>query len=130
MTLTADDSRPAAGRPRFSASEGVLLGSECAACSTRSWPGRSLCHHCGSPDVAAVPLGSEGVLTTFTTVHVSRPGLAAPYVLGQLRLDDGTRLFAHVRRLAEDAATPIRVRLVFSADEQSIPPFWFEPVPS
>ncbi|MBS1881886.1 MAG: OB-fold domain-containing protein [Actinobacteria bacterium] len=114
-------------RPRYDATAGVLIGSECADCGLRSWPGRGICNRCGSPRLEQVALAPAGSLQTYTTVHVARPGLAAPYLLGQVRLDDGVRVHAHLRGLAADAHVPLRVRLAFAADLETVPPFHFEP---
>lgn len=114
-------------RPRWSTAERTLFGSRCRDCDTRSWPGRAICHRCGSARLEDIPLADAGTLQTYTTVHVQRPGLEVPYILGQVLLDDGVRLYAHVRGLADDARVPLRVRVCFAPDEAALPIFWFEP---
>jgi uncharacterized OB-fold protein len=69
-----------------------------------------------------------GTLITFTTVWVPRPGLPSPYVLGQVDLDDGVRLFARGEGDLKDLRVPARVRLVVTADPEATPLFWFERV--
>jgi uncharacterized OB-fold protein len=116
----------ASGRPRFSRQRGELIGSECRSCGQRSWPGRSVCQRCRSADVTPASLATQGRVLTYSTVWVPRPGLEAPYVLGQVLLDDGVRLFAHLRQRGEPATDP-SVHMVFAQDERTVPPFWFEP---
>lgn len=69
----------------------------------------------------------RGTLITHTEVWTPRPGLSVPYRLGQVWLDDGPAIFCHVRELAPGRPVPLPVRLVLSADEVAVPPFWFEP---
>ena len=127
MELTAALAQPnVPDRPRFRRDDEVLVGSLCASCSMRLWPARAVCPACRSARTGPTELATAGRLITFSTVWVSRPGLDAPYVLAQVELDDGVRLFAHVRGLADPQAGD-RVRLVFGLDDDDIPPFWFEP---
>jgi hypothetical protein len=127
MELTAALEQPNVGdRPRFKRDTGVLVGSLCGSCGRRFWPARAVCPACQSAQVGPVELAAAGRLITFSTVWVARPGLDAPYVLGQVELDDGVRLFAHVRELPEPSAGD-RVRLVFGTDDSDVPPFWLEP---
>jgi uncharacterized protein len=114
-----------AERPRIDRAAGVLVGSECRPCGTRSWPGRAVCQRCGSADLTDVKLARGGVLTTYTTVRVARPPLDAPYVLGHVTLDDGVILYAHVRDLADGAAAGGRVSVAVSALQGDVPAFWF-----
>ena len=74
-----------------------------------------------------VAFAREGELLTFSTVRVPRPGIEAPYTLGQVRLDDGPTLFTHIRNLPEAASVPLRVRLVLG-EPGATPSFWFCPL--
>jgi uncharacterized protein len=111
-------------RPRVSRDEGCLMGSRCLDCQTVSWPGRAVCHRCGSALIADVPLPAEGTLVASTVVHVPRPGLPAPYVLGQIELEDGLRIYALVRDVPEGFRSG-PVRLVVPQEPDAIPIFWF-----
>lgn len=71
---------------------------------------------------------SHGTLVSYTTVWVDRPGIKAPYRLGQVKLGDGPMVFAHVRCLGDDARVPLAVRLVVAPDENALPRFWVEPL--
>lgn len=129
MDLSATLDRELTGhRPRADWDTGRLSGTRCAACRAASWPARSVCYRCGSPDVTAVQFEATGSLLTYTSVWVPRPGLQTPYMLGQVHLDDGPVVFAHVRNLPEGATVPCRVTLQLAPDPGSTPWYWFEPV--
>jgi uncharacterized OB-fold protein len=72
-------------------------------------------------------LSEKGSLVTYTTVWVARSGITPPYTVGQVDLDDGVRIFAHVRGIGAEARVPMVVRLVLSSDPLAVPAFWFEP---
>ena len=114
-------------RPRYRTDAREVIGSECQDCHVRSWPGRAICHRCGSPCVEDVVLAGRGTVQTYTVVHVARPGLDVPYVLGLVILDDNVRLYAHLRNMPPDVRLPCPVSVNFAADRHAVPPFWFEP---
>jgi uncharacterized protein len=115
-----------ASRRRADADSARLVGTRCADCRAPSWPGRSVCHQCGSSHVREEVFSRSGLLVTHTTVHVPRAGLDAPYMLGQVALDnDGPLVFAQIRGLSSDAAVPCPVRSVLATPGSS-PWYWFE----
>jgi uncharacterized protein len=118
---------PCTARQRFDEAAGLLVGSCCTNCGTRSWPSRVICARCGSDRLDQSTLPAVGTLQTCTSVWVSRPGLPVPYMLGQIDLGAGAVVFGHLRGLAADASLPTAVRIRLSADATSIPRFWFEP---
>jgi uncharacterized OB-fold protein len=124
---SALDVIPFPQRRRIDREAGRLVGSQCGSCGSVSWPGRPVCHRCGEADAKPKLLSDEGLLITCTTVWVPRPGLPTPYVLGQVDLTDGVRVFAHGSVMAADRAMPLPVRLVVRADPDLVPPFVFEP---
>lgn len=128
MTLSkALDAPGTRSRLRFDALAQALVGSRCGACSTASWPARAICHLCGSPEVAQVPLAGGGELQTRTTVWVARPGIEAPYTLCMVQLDDGVKVFGQLREEGAEVAVGGRVRVrVPQADGDEQLPFWFE----
>jgi hypothetical protein len=128
MELTAAaGATPFLQRTRFDPEAGVLVGSLCSQCGARSWPARAACARCGSVDVAEAPLPRQGSLISYTIVWMSRPGVDAPYVLGQADFGDGASVFAHVRGLDGDVRVPTPVHAVISADESTVPRFWLTP---
>lgn len=128
MDLTpALEAPPTGERRRLDRERKVLIGSLCRSCGMGAWPARAICHRCGSAEITFDhSLAEEGTLLTFTTVWVPRPGLEPPYVLGQIELDHGVEVFAHVRGLSEEAVTPLPVVLAVG-QPGDVPEFWFEP---
>ena len=134
VTVTTADLTPALEapswneRPRADRERGVLMGTRCRECAAPSWPSRSVCHRCGSPELGVVAFEPTGTLLTFTTVHIPRPDLETPYTLGQVRIDsDGPVVFGHLRSLGADAKVPCPVRLALDPDPNVTPWYWFEP---
>lgn len=125
--MAAVDASSTLERPRIDFEAAELRGSRCRHCGAAAWPGRAVCPHCGAAEMDEVSFAGHGILKTFTTVWVPRPNLPAPYVLGQVDLSDGVRVFAHGRGRFDDLRVPCPVRLVVSTDADSEPPFWFEP---
>lgn len=118
--------RPTGERPRLDRDKGVLIGSRCSKCGTHSWPATALCRRCGSGELEEAPLGPHGTLVTYSRVWVERSGFEPGYVLGQIDLNGGVRVFAHIRGLPELVKVPTPVRLVVG-DQDMVPAFWFEP---
>jgi uncharacterized OB-fold protein len=128
MALTQSETAPGTqARPRIDRDAGLLVGSRCLDCGTRSWPARAVCSACGRDRLALEPLPRTASLTSYTTVWVPRPSLTVPYVLGQIEFGGGASVFAHVRQLPEGARVPLPVTVVLSPDPDHPPSFWFEP---
>lgn len=127
MTLSKALGAPGTrSRVRFDAAGQALVGSRCETCRTASWPARAICHACGSAEVEQAPLARAGELQTRTTVWIARPGIPAPYTLCMVQLDDGVKVFGHLRE--EDGAVAVggRVRIhVPAAGGGAQLPFWF-----
>lgn len=127
MDLTAAlEVTPTGERQRVDVDRGTLVGGRCANCGLASWPLRSICQGCGQAAIGETDFARRGTLLTHTTVYVPRPGLQTPYVLAQVQIDDGPRVFGHLRGELEDVHVPCDVRLVVGDDSGSVPPFWFE----
>jgi uncharacterized OB-fold protein len=120
------DALPFPQRARYDRDTGRLVGSRCGHCGSVSWPARPICQRCGAAEAATIQLSDEGTLITFTTVWVPRPGLPTPYVLGQVDLVDGVRVFAHGQGLTGEHHVPLPVRLVLR-EPGAVPPFVFQP---
>ncbi|HTK64053.1 MAG TPA: OB-fold domain-containing protein [Pseudonocardia sp.] len=62
----------------------------CSACGVRSLQPTLVCGNCGSRAFQQEESRSaEGVVTSFTVVHMAPPGIAVPFVSVVVRLDDG-----------------------------------------
>jgi uncharacterized OB-fold protein len=122
------DAAPLAERRKLDRAARKLIGTRCRQCLAVSWPGRAVCNRCGSPDTAELVLSDRGSLITCTTVWVARPGLAPPYTLAQVDLENGVRVFAHARRIDAAMSVPMPVHMVVNPDSDAVPAFWFEPL--
>ncbi|PZG56994.1 hypothetical protein C1I98_00390 [Spongiactinospora gelatinilytica] len=116
------DRAPTGERPRFDLAAGALVGGRCADCGATAWPARAVCHRCGGADVRLGTFARAGTLVSCTLVMVPRPGLEAPYMLGQVRLDDGPVVFGQIIGLDDAEAVPCPVTVQVSADR-----YWFTP---
>jgi uncharacterized OB-fold protein len=114
-------------RRRIDRERACLIGSRCAHCDMTSWPQRAVCPRCGAAPLRESAFGPTGTLLSHTTVWVPRPGIAPPYTLGQVHVEDGPVVFTHVRGLQEGVSVPLPVRMRVAEDPAAVPPFWFEP---
>ncbi len=71
-----------------------LEGAKCASCGNVMFPPRMKCPKCGGDSIQKYKLPEKGKLMTFTIVRSPPKGFEkmAPYVLGMVKLDDGTIL--------------------------------------
>jgi uncharacterized OB-fold protein len=91
-----------------------LEGARCS-CGTVSFPPRQLCLECGrSGETTPIPLPRTGEIYTSVKVHVPIPGIAGPYSLAIVALDDSpVRVLAQVADVgAREPAIGERGRLV------------------
>lgn len=69
----------------------VLFASRCAACARVSFPRQSFgCEACGGQELTEVEIAARGVLLSFALVrkHMGAD-IAAPFAIGEIRLEDG-----------------------------------------
>ena len=101
--------------PRVDAESGRLRGSRCTGCGQVVFPHALACYRCRGLELEAVDLPDEGVLATFTTVHVSS-SREVPYTVGYVDLPGDIRILAPIRPVPSDLACDVRVRRVTDAD--------------
>lgn len=99
----------------------LLAGSECTACGTRMAGAREVCSTCTSQALETVGLGPDGVLYSFTTIHVS-PTSANPYTLGYVDLAQGARVLAPLEGPLDTLSCGQPVRLVVDGDRWAFGP--------
>ena len=91
----------------YQASDGapLLAGCRCAACGHAGFPYQSFgCEKCGSADLAPAQLRARGALVSFAYVHRhAGKDIAAPFAIGEIRLDDGPLIRC---TLSRDARAP------------------------
>ncbi len=102
-------------------SQELLAGTVCTACGTCMVGRREVCSTCISKDLRTVGLGPDGVLYSFTTVHVS-PASDEPYTLGYVDLAQGARVLASLEGPAEALRCEQPVRLVIDGDRWAFRP--------
>jgi uncharacterized OB-fold protein len=100
----------------------VLLGSRCRDCGELAFPERFVCARCTGDQLEVVPLGGEGSLYSYTTIHVSS-SRSTPYTLGYVDLPAGPRLLATIEAAPDALRTDLPVSLGVGDDGQ----WWFQP---
>jgi uncharacterized OB-fold protein len=103
--------------PAYARAFEAKIGLEAAKCScgTVSFPPRQLCLECGrSDDTTPIALPRTGEIYTSVKIHVPIPGIAGPYSLAIVALDDSpVRVLAQVADVgAREPAIGERGRLV------------------
>jgi len=75
-----------------------LVGSKCRGCGRTWFPPRRCCPICYSRDLELIELPTEGVLEEFTIIRTPPSGFDyyTPYVVGIVKLRDGTRVLTQV----------------------------------
>jgi uncharacterized OB-fold protein len=90
-----------------------LVAYECASCGARFFDRRNACAKCFGTEFARVPIGTEGVLRTFTIVAYAAPGIPVPFVSGVIDCD-GTSVRGNIINTEADPEhvhTGMKVRL-------------------
>ncbi|MFH0848180.1 MAG: Zn-ribbon domain-containing OB-fold protein [archaeon] len=96
-------------------SEGKLMASACKVCNRLWIPPRQLCPSCMSSDLSWTQLSGTGELLSFTEVQVGPPAFQSqvPYIIGIVRLSEGTTLSGLIRETTADKLTvgmPLKVQ--------------------
>ena len=68
----------------------VINASECKKCERRIVPPRNSCPYCDSNETISVELGSNGIVLSYTILHMPPEGFEPPVVLGLVELERGT----------------------------------------
>lgn len=71
----------------------------CTSCAYPVSSARRRCPACGG-NLCEATFGPNGQVWSSTVVHVSVPGQASPYGLAYVDLEDGPRILAHFRPVA------------------------------
>jgi len=89
-------------------------GTMCKKCGARYFPPRKICPKCGSRDLEEYPLPEKGKVLSWTVVRYPPDMFSdfAPYVLGLIELDDGTRIVAQIADVSiDEVKVGMRVRM-------------------
>jgi uncharacterized OB-fold protein len=79
--------------------EGKVMAAKCNKCGAMFLPPRPACTKCFSKDLQWMQLSSNGVLLTYTVIHVAPKQFEAeaPYPVGIVKLDKGLQLLGRIR---------------------------------
>jgi len=81
---------------------------KCSDCGAKTLPAGFLCFQCGGSQISPQPVSGEGVLYSFTQIHVS-PRFPTPYSVGYVDLDEGLRVLGHLNIPIRDLSCNMRV---------------------
>ncbi len=93
-----------------------LEAAKCKGCGRISFPPRSKCPKCGSSESEEAKLPEHGVVKTFTVIRVAPSQFTeqAPYAVGIVELDGGTKITAQIVDCPlEDIKIGQKVRIEF-----------------
>lgn len=96
-----------AGSPR-------LMAGHCEDCGVSAFPAPAQCPRCLNSPLPQRALPTEGVLYSYSVVHIGPPGWPAPYTVGYVDLPGDVRVFGHVAEVDETLLHPdlaVRLRL-------------------
>ena len=107
--------------------EGKLMGARCKSCERLLVPPRPVCPDCYGSDMEWVELKGEGVVESYTIIHIAPPQFAqeAPYVVALVRLDEGVRLPGRLVGVKqEELKVGMRVKVGFVGPSTDAWPAW------
>ena len=84
---------------------GKLLGLKCLHCGAYTIPPKIVCIECNSPEMNIVEMRGTGTLRTFTVIRVVPEGFKAPYIVGELELEEGPWLMGNIINIDPDRVT-------------------------
>lgn len=111
----------------------VLIGGCCNACGAALFPFAAVCPHCMSEDMRREPMPRQGKLYSFTRVHVGPKTWEKPFAVGYVDLENGVRVFSHLRGEAFEIDAPVELAVAnigMSAEGVPISTFVFQPARS
>jgi uncharacterized protein len=73
------------------------MGGRCPGCGRIAFPAPRICTGCRGERVEPLELSGRGRLYSYTVIHAPPPGWTAPYAVGYVDLEEGPRVFAHLR---------------------------------
>ena len=116
--------------------EGRIMGQRCPACASVYVPPRGSCSRCGIPTEEEVQVSDQGVIESFTIVHIPIPGnpIKPPFIAANILLDGTDMACLHLvsEMPTEKVHVGMRVQAVWRPREEWDYTFeniaWFKPV--
>ena len=71
-----------------------LKGYRCKRCGQLDFPKLNPCPNCWGEEFEMVPLSRQGILYSFSDIHIGQPGMNTPYITGYIDLPEKIRIFA------------------------------------
>jgi uncharacterized OB-fold protein len=96
----------------------ALRVSRCDACQRAVFPPAEVCPFCAAGPCTGFPLSGQGVLYSFTRVHVAPAHWQTPYLVGYADFENDVRVFAKLDPEVDWAfGAPVRLRVQALADD-------------
>jgi len=73
-----------------------LVGQVCEKCQKALFPKTGVCPGCRSTNLKDCVMPTEGILYSWSVVHVAPKPWPTPYVIGYVDLPNGVRVFSHI----------------------------------
>lgn len=116
--------------------EGRIMGQRCPACASVYVPPRGSCSRCGIPTEEEVHVSDQGVIESFTIVHIPIPGnpIKPPFIAANILLDGTDMACLHLVSEIPTGKVHVgmRVQAVWKPREEWDYTFeniaWFKPV--
>lgn len=116
--------------------EGRIMGQRCPACASVYVPPRGSCSRCGIPTEEEVQVSDQGVIESFTIVHIPIPGnpIKPPFIAANILLDGTDMACLHLVNEVPTGKVHVgmRVQAVWKPREEWDYTFeniaWFKPV--
>lgn len=108
--------------------EGVLLIQRCRDCENRYFPPRPFCPRCSSRRVEPFAASGRASLLSYAISARPAPGLAAPYSIAIVELEEGPRMMTNVVNCPQTPESlvldmPLQVVFERQSDEITLPLF-------
>ncbi|MBU3554121.1 Zn-ribbon domain-containing OB-fold protein [Polynucleobacter sp. UB-Piko-W3] len=108
------------------AQENQLLLKYCNSCKEAHYYPRTICPHCGSDDTTWVKSDGLGEIYSYT---VMRRGVAVPFAMAYVRLQEGISILTHLTNCDFDSIRiGQKVKVVFQETEDGQKTHLFEPI--
>lgn len=108
------------------AQENQLLLKYCNSCKEAHYYPRTICPHCGSDDTTWVKSDGLGEIYSYT---VMRRGVAVPFAIAYVRLQEGISMLTHLTNCDFDSIRiGQKVKVVFQETEDGQKTHLFEPI--